>query len=271
MTKATVSLELLTRPERHLFISPHYDDIALSCGGTAVLVSKQEREPIIALLFGSEPNPSLPLTSFAEGMHRQWGMEAREVIAGRRREEATASAILGARDQFGPFHDAIYRGERYASDAQLFGSPAADEADLPRKIIESLGLSGAPDDSTRVYTPLAVGNHVDHQIAFAAGIELAQAGWNVWFYEDLPYALQSGSVEGRIAASEYPLTVAAIVDVSEVWQSKIAAIMAYPSQLAVIFSYVGKGHSREQIDAVMTAYALEVGGDTPAERLWKLG
>ena len=30
----------LTAPATHLFISPHYDDIALSCGGTAALVSE---------------------------------------------------------------------------------------------------------------------------------------------------------------------------------------------------------------------------------------
>jgi LmbE family N-acetylglucosaminyl deacetylase len=197
-------------------------------------------------------------------------MEASEVIAERRKEEAAASAILGARDQFAPFLDAIYRGDRYTSDAQLFGTPVVDDADLPGKIIASLDLGGVPNDSTRVYAPLAVGNHVDHQIAFVAGIELAKAGWDVWFYEDLPYALKSGAREARIDSSGFSFSSAAVVDVGSVWQSKIDAIMAYPSQLAVIFGYVGAGHSREQIDAVMRSYATDAGGGTPAERFWKL-
>jgi hypothetical protein len=155
------------------------------------------------------------------------------------------------------------------SNEHLFGRPTVDEAELPGKIIESLDLQVA-DDSTRVFAPLAVGNHVDHQIVFAAGVDLARVGWEVWFYEDLPYALRSGASEERIAASGIPMKVAAIVDVSSVWPSKIDAIMAYPSQLAVIFGYVGKGHSREQIDAVMHSYAAEVGGNGPAERFWKL-
>ena len=30
---ALLPVSELTRPERHLFVSPHYDDIALSAGG----------------------------------------------------------------------------------------------------------------------------------------------------------------------------------------------------------------------------------------------
>jgi LmbE family N-acetylglucosaminyl deacetylase len=263
------SREEIVRPARHLFVSPHYDDIALSCGGTAALVAQQRREPVVALLFGSEPSPDEPLTAFAEQLHRQWGMAADEVIAGRRREETAASAILGTRDSFAPFQDAIYRGDQYTSDAQLFGSPAAGDADLPAAIIESLDLNGSPDRDTRVYVPLAVGNHVDHQIAFAAGVELAKRGWEVWFYEDLPYGLRQGARQDRIVGSGQALVVAAVVDVEKVWDSKIAAIMSYPSQLAVIFSYVASGHSRNEIDATMLAYARDAGGGIPSERFWK--
>jgi hypothetical protein len=196
-------------------------------------------------------------------------MAADEVIAGRRQEEAAASAILGTRDSFAPFQDAIYRGDQYTSDAQLFGSPAAGDADLPAEIIESLDLNGSPDRDTRIYVPLGVGNHVDHQIAFAAGVELAKRGWEVWFYEDLPYGLRQGAREDRIAGSGQALTVGAVVDVSEVWASKISAIMSYPSQLEVIFNYVGSGHSQDEIEATMLAYALDAGSGIPSERFWK--
>jgi LmbE family N-acetylglucosaminyl deacetylase len=270
VTGVTVSPDELAQVERHIFVSPHYDDIALSCGGTAALLAQHGRQPVISLLFGSEPDPAQPLTSFAEGMHRQWGMEASEVIAGRRKEEAAALDILGARDELLPFLDAIYRGARYTSDPELFGSLAQDDSDLPSQIIEALDLGKLPDGSTRIYVPLAVGNHVDHQIAFAAGIELARAGWDVWFYEDLPYALRSGSREERFANSDLAFTVAATVNVDSVWTSKIDAIMAYPSQLGVIFGYIGKGHDRDQIQEVMKSYAREIGGGTPVERFWKL-
>ncbi|MEZ4497719.1 MAG: hypothetical protein R2845_13310 [Thermomicrobiales bacterium] len=57
-------------PERHIFLSPHYDDIALSAGGTAALVASAGKQADIALVFGSEPDPSQPLSVFAEEMHR---------------------------------------------------------------------------------------------------------------------------------------------------------------------------------------------------------
>ena len=72
----------LTSPDTHLFISPHYDDIALSCGGTAALVTDAGKDGVVALLFGDHPDPGQPMTSFAEQMHRDWGMSADRVIAG---------------------------------------------------------------------------------------------------------------------------------------------------------------------------------------------
>jgi LmbE family N-acetylglucosaminyl deacetylase len=270
MSEARVSVELLAAPARHLFLSPHYDDIALSCGGTAALLARAGRLPEVALIFGDHPDPAQPLTTFAESMHRGWGLDAAEVIAGRRSEEAAASGILGTRAVFLPFRDAIYRGERYLSNDDLFGEVAADEADLPVEIVAALGLDQHTGATTRNYAPLAIGRHVDHQQAFAAGVRLAQTRYEIWFYEDLPYALNPGAAEAQIAATGVALEIAAVVDVTEVWEEKLAAIMAYPSQLATVFAYVDAGSSRDEIDAVLRAYATEVGGGAPGERFWRV-
>ncbi|HEY7035314.1 MAG TPA: PIG-L family deacetylase [Thermomicrobiales bacterium] len=270
MSKANVSVERLAAPERHRFLSPHYDDIALSCGGTAALLARSGRLPEVELIFGDHPDPAQPLTDFAASMHRGWGLDAAQVIAGRRAEEAAAGAILGTRAVFLPFRDAIYRGARYLSDDDLFGTVSADEAGLPDEIVAGLGIDGDDPATTRLYAPLAIGRHVDHQQAFAAGVKLARNGRDVWYYEDLPYALNEGATEDRIAEVGMALEIAAVVDVASVWEEKIAAIMAYPSQLATIFAYVDAGSSREEIDAVLRAYATRLGGGIPAERFWRL-
>lgn len=260
----------LAGPTRHLFVSPHYDDIALSGGGTAALLSRAGLTPEVAIVFGAEPAPNAPLTPFAADMHAKWGMDAAQVIAGRRREEAAASAILGTRVAFLPFHDAIYRGARYLNDPELFGETAADEADLPDRLIAALGLAGPPDLALRVYLPLAAGGHVDHRHAFRAGVTLARAGWDVWFYEDLPYGLRPGAIEERVATAEVPLTEAGIVPIGAVWAEKLAAVLAYPSQLAVIFGYVGSDGSPAEVERLMRAYATHIGAGIPAERYWRL-
>lgn len=261
----------LTAPDTHLFISPHYDDIALSCGGTAALVAEAGKDAVVALLFGDHPDPDQPLTPFAGRMHAEWGMAADEVIAGRRAEEAESSRILGLRDVFLPFKDAIYRGENYLDDEQLFGAPRGSDFDLPERIVTALEANGFHARRTRVYAPLASGFHVDHQLGFQTGVLLDRSGWDVYFWEDLPYSLLEGRVADRVGGVEVPLTIAELVDVTTVWDRKIDAIMAYPSQLKVIFEqYVGAGSSRQAIDQVMSAYSKEVGNGRKAERFWRI-
>jgi LmbE family N-acetylglucosaminyl deacetylase len=272
MTEDPISMQALTAPVRHIFFSPHYDDIALSCGGTAALIAAAGKTPEVMLIFGDHPDPAAPLTAFAEKLHRQWGLDAAAVIASRRAEEEAASTILGTEARFLPFRDAIYRGERYLSDEQLFaGEPAADESSLPHEIIEALDLSAADLSSARFYAPLAVGFHVDHQHAFAAGVELAQAGAEVWFYEDLPYGLLPGALDRRISSIAAPIAPEILVDVASVWETKIDAIFAYPSQLFTIFNdYVGIGTSRVKISDAMGDYARQIGDELLCEGFWTL-
>jgi LmbE family N-acetylglucosaminyl deacetylase len=201
-------------------------------------------------------------------LHKQWGLDAAQVIASRRAEEAFAAIALGTEAQFLPFRDAIYRGRRYLGDDQLFSSPAEDEAQLPDQIIEALGLG---DESVRIYAPLAVGFHVDHQHAFRTGMCLAQRGMEVWFYEDLPYGLVPGARDRRIQAIDEPISPSVLVDISGQWTAKIDAIFAYPSQLSTIFQdYVNVGTSRAEVSAAMAKYAGDVGGGMLCERFWTL-
>jgi LmbE family N-acetylglucosaminyl deacetylase len=265
--------DALVRPVRHLFLSPHYDDIALSVGGSVAKLSDAGRRVEEAILFSAEPDPAAPLTPFAAAMHAGWGLAPDEVIAGRRREETTAAALLGMEVRLLPFQDAIYRGERYLDNADLFGPVASDEADLPAKIARALASTDRPDAGRRLYAPLAIGGHVDHQLAFAAGIDLARSGHEVWFYEDLPYALKPANRAARMAAltaAGIALAIAAVVDVTAVWERKLSAIEAYPSQLPTVFGGGGSGHTRRAIDAQLRRYAEEIGGGVGSERFWRL-
>ena len=296
MTAVVTTLDKLIAPSRHIFLSPHYDDIAISCGGTARLLAKHDRQPIVALIFGSEPASDHQYTAFAQRMHRDWGFDAQEVIASRRAEEAVASQVLGTTDQFLPFHDAIYRDERYPGGARgptarfppfrapLRGGgrypgganlsaspPTAKAASPPAAIAEAIGLTGEANDDTRIYTPLGSGKHVDHQLAFMTGVVLANRGWEVWCYEDLPYSIKPGALDNRLATAGVELTEAARIDVSSVWDAKIDAIMSYPSQLETVFGrYVGAGTTRDEISAAMRRFATTIDGEHAVERFWSV-
>jgi len=258
----------------HRFISPHYDDTALSCGGLVAALTANGVRSVSEVVFGDEPDPAAPMTDFAAGMHADWGLTAEQVIASRRAEEAGAAAHLGFQRANLPFLDAIYRQDYYVSDALLFGTPSQHESALPSQIAQSLGLPAAASEDVRIYVPLAVGNHVDHQHAFLTGVALARAGWSVRFYEDLPYALMDGAFDRRmddIRAEGITLEIGEVVDVAPWWDKKIDAIFAYPSQLETIFRhYVGVGTTRAEVSGVLRTYAETVGNGIPSERYWRL-
>ncbi len=134
---------LLTRPARHLFLSPHYDDIPLSAGATVRLLADHGLTPETLVVFGSEPDRDRPLSAFAEAMHERWGLTANEVIASRQAEEAAAAAVLGAQTRVLPFRDAIYRGDSLSvgrGSLRLSGNRGGVPAGRDRRIARSRGL-----------------------------------------------------------------------------------------------------------------------------------
>jgi LmbE family N-acetylglucosaminyl deacetylase len=264
---------VLTRPARHLFLSPHYDDVPLSAGATVRLLADRGLAPETLVVFGSEPDRDRPLSAFAEALHERWGLAANEVINSRQAEEASAATVLGAQTRVLPFRDAIYRGDSYLSDEDLFGAPASGEASLPAALTASLDLGDSPDATIRLYAPLGVGKHVDHQIVHLAGEELAGRGWEVWFYEDIPYALRPMALEARLAeiGAATRLEPVARIPAESTWEPKIDAILRYPSQLETVFlQYVGVGTSREEISEALSAYAGRAGDGVMVERFWRL-
>ena len=273
MTSANDVSAELTRPTRHLFLSPHYDDIPLSAGATVRLLSDRGLAPETLVVFGSEPDRNRPLSAFAQAMHERWGLSANEVIASRQAEEAAAAAVLGARTRVLPFRDAIYRGDYYLSNEDLVGTPAGEEASLPVAIAATLDLADSPETTTRIYAPLGVGKHVDHQIAHLAGQELTARGWDVWFYEDIPYALKPMALDARLAEvrAAARLEPVANIPAQSTWEQKIDAILRYPSQLETVFlQYVGVGTTRDEIGEALSAYAARAGDGVMAERFWHL-
>jgi LmbE family N-acetylglucosaminyl deacetylase len=264
---------LLTRPARHLFLSPHYDDVPLSAGATVRLLADRGLTPETLVVFGSEPDRARPLSAFAQAMHERWGLTANEVIASRQAEEAAAATVLGAQTRVLSFRDAIYRGDYYLSNEDLFGTPATEETSLPAAIAASLDVADSPDATIRIYAPLGIGKHVDHQIVHLAGQELAVRGWDVWFYEDIPYALRPMALDTRLAeiGAATRLEPVARIPAESTWDRKIDAILRYPSQLETVFlEYVGVGTTREEINEALSAYATRAGDSAIAERFWQL-
>lgn len=251
---------------RHVFLSPHYDDVALSCGGTVARLAGHGAAPLIVTVMGGTPTGQL--TTYARDMHERWGVGPGDAVAMRRHEERCAETALGAQSIWLDFLDAIYRDDRYLSDPDIFGRIHPDETNFSQQIVEGLtqALGLSQRTSNVFYVPLAVGNHVDHQHVLAAGTRLAKMGHDVWAYEDFPYA---GDPEWQEAVVERATQATSGTSRIE-WLSptqlerRVTAIQCYKSQLEIIFRFQG-----DPTEAVRR-YAQVVGDGRPAERFWRL-
>ncbi|HLY12832.1 MAG TPA: hypothetical protein VKR24_00660, partial [Candidatus Limnocylindrales bacterium] len=173
--------------------------------------------------------------------------------------------------------DAVFRG--YEGDDELLGTPRDDDpapvAVLRREI--------ARLEPQKVYFPLGVGGHVDHQLVRNVGLAMIKDArrWVMpgpeWagiisFYEDFPYAWWNDfrSIDQLSDEfSELPYDVSIVpeyADISDQLERKINGLTIYESQLPRLF-----GGTRQMADAVR-GYGRKVGAlgglGGHAERYW---
>jgi LmbE family N-acetylglucosaminyl deacetylase len=247
----------------HLFLSPHFDDVALSCGGTVARLAAGGVAVAVMTIFGGDPPPDMPLTPYAAEHLPQWGVRSvSAAFATRRAEDATATATLGATLLALPFVDGAFRGDHYHSWDELRTRLHPAEAALPGEIAAAVLASGLVGAETVITGPLAIGRHVDHRAVFAALCLLAARGYRARGYEDFPYAADAGEYAARMAAPELARATPEIVAIAPWLETKICAIACYASQLPSLFR---DGAMAETV----RAYSAHVaGGNGIAERFW---
>ena len=203
---------------------------------------------------------------------------AGDVMARRRIEDERYAYFAEASVVFLDLPDAVFRG--YEGDEQLLGKVREDDLDVAAILRREI----ARLEPQQVYVPLAVGNHVDHQLVRNAGISLlAEARkWvmpgpdyagRVQFYEDFPYAwwgefnafgdLPAGSLAGMPADLAL---VPGYADISDHLERKITGITLYESQINRLF-----GGTAQMADAVR-GHGQKIGAlggvNGSAERYW---
>lgn len=241
---------------RWIYLSPHFDDAALSCGGLIWEQVKAGGTVEVWTICAGEP-PAQEFSVFAQELHTRWGLSAKEAIARRRQEDQDALERLGAQPRYFSLPDAVYRvhsktGEHLYPDweAVIGGMHPGDEAYLNRMLFAlAEQLEEGEPGEVAVAAPLTLGNHVDHLLTRGIAERLR---FPLWYYPDYPYVLQY--------ADEIPLlapigAVGHSFSVTEeglaAWQESVAA---YVSQLSTFWN------SDEEMRQAITDFAEKYGG-----------
>ena len=233
-----------------LFLSPHLDDAAFSCGGTVAQLADAGWRCVVATAFtASVPDPQ----GFALACQLDKGLGPEvDYMALRRDEDAAACALLGAEPRWLDLPEAPHRG--YGSASALFG-PVADGDEVWRPLAGTIAALLDELRPARVYAPQGLGSHVDHRQLIRAALEAVPQG-AVRFWRDAPYVIRDPVARPDALV---PAGCPERVEIAAGLERKLAASCAYASQIG--FQFGGADACAEAVRAL----AWREGGDAPAE------
>ncbi len=234
-----------------LFLSPHLDDVAFSCGGLLAQLGDAGWRTVMATAFTATV---LPATGFALACQLDKGLGPDvDYMALRREEDRAAAAILGVSDlRWLDLPEAPHRG--YGSAAQLFGAISGDD-EVWRPLAAELSALADELRPDLVLAPQGLGNHVDHRQMIHAVLHVAPR--HLAFYRDTPYAIRNPGAISYVRGSEMQ---GCTIGIAAGLERKIAASCAYASQIG--FQFGGP----DPLAAALRQFAVSEGQGRPAER-----
>lgn len=222
-----------------VFISPHLDDVVLSCGAhIAALVNEAVAVDIVSVFTGAGEEAAPEIAALYET---------------RRNDDIKAAALLGATPVHLGFTDAPFRNKRYYNFSTLLFHHQLPEEELTlvHRIAERLRVLLHAVQPDQVYFPLGVGGHIDHHIVFAAG--LLSEGFPVSWYEELPYAQLPGWNMLRLAGIH-------AVPYEKATDPELPAITLQAVTLPFVKNYITSAEDKEQSSLLLQKEWDGVGG-----------
>lgn len=234
-----------------LFLSPHLDDVAFSCGGLLAQLGDAGWRTVMATAFTATV---LPATGFALACQLDKGLAPEvDYMALRREEDRAAAAILGVSDlRWLDLPEAPHRG--YGSAPELFGAVLAND-EIWRPLATEISALIDELQPSLVLAPQGLGSHVDHRQMIRAVLQVSPP--HLAFYRDTPYAIRNPAA---IPYVNEPCMRDYVVGIAGGLERKIAASSAYGSQVG--FQFGGPA----SLAAALAEFAVREGHGRPAER-----
>jgi LmbE family N-acetylglucosaminyl deacetylase len=221
-----------------IFLSPHFDDIALSCGGLVWERTALGDTVSIWTICAGRP-PHRLLSAYAQLHHVRWGT-GEQAVEERRKEDITSCSLMNASYRHFDIPDCIYRPRQkkiphyYTSGEAIFGNiHPAEKKNLVRRLTRVFCENFPPD--AQLVCPLTLGHHVDHQITRKAAEYAAQAlSQPLLYYADYPYVVEHPE---QLTAYQQKGWICARFEITEsAYQAWFAAIAAHHSQISTFWA-----------------------------------
>jgi LmbE family N-acetylglucosaminyl deacetylase len=225
----------------HVFISPHFDDAVLSCGGALHQLVKAGQTVWVMTMMAGLFNGDLPHTPILEDLHQRWKAGENPLLT-RQIEDVNALQSLQVELIHIPLLDCVYRladdVALYPSEESLFGEVHPN--DYATHFLEDVGLP-FKDSPQVVYIPLGVGHHVDHQIIRDWGLELLRQKPDhitVKFYAEYPYLNTDHAIDEALEYFSISLTSNNVILDADDIREKMNAIAYYESQISTFWKSI---------------------------------
>lgn len=171
--------------DKFLVFSPHLDDAILSMGGLLESLTKSGKDIKVVSVFTTGSNNESVLTKRL--LTQANAKNQFQYFLTRQLEDKKALGMLkGITIEHLGFTDAGWReGEdkKLLYPRSVLGKIA--DRDLVTRAVEKKLLSYTGNSNTAVFAPIAIGNHVDHQIVRNIAAKLFP---KVYYYCDFPYS-----------------------------------------------------------------------------------
>jgi len=188
--------QLMTRDSiakkyEHVYVSPHMDDVVMSCGGRIIAQRKANESVLVVTVFTDHVNKQIRSKALAGFTNVQ-----------ERKEEDRRAMKRLAVDYIWLNHpEAIYRDKKYQSLHGIISRVAKSDSKLCMNLLSDITEILKRTGSKNLYLPMGVGNHIDHQILFQIGAKLREAQerhFDIYYYEDIPYVFVANLLKYRM-------------------------------------------------------------------------
>lgn len=232
--------KLSPKKYNYIFFSPHLDDVVLSCGG---LIAKLKKEKVlIVTIFSDYQGQKYSKHARCYLEHLKF-IDAKDYFNTRKKEERTAAKFLNYDFEWLDFPEAIFRFNKcllftnyfYNSTKKLLGLVYKKDKNilfLIREKIEII-LKNKSNNESKIYFPLGIGNHVDHQILHEIGLSFLKKRFKkIYFYEDFPYVIKTKKFKLKGLCFKKEMLSKRNLE------TKLTAILSYKSQINILFKGV---------------------------------